>query len=210
MATGNYIYQSQDLFIPGRGLPLAITRSYNSLDSYNGSFGYGWTFNYNINLGVTGNGDVVVMREDGRRESYTLNPNGNYISPLGVYDTLTKNPDGTYTLNRKDQIKYNFTSQGKLNNVIDKNGNQINLAYSGNHLTKVVDASGRELIFTYDATDQIIKITDPIGRTWSYAYDDKGNLVRYTNPMGGQFSYMYNMTFGYFEIFTNLNCTITP
>ncbi|MDJ1420343.1 MAG: RHS repeat-associated core domain-containing protein [Candidatus Methanoperedens sp.] len=192
LGSGNYIYQYNDLFIPGRGLPLTITRSYNSLDSYNGSFGYGWTFNYNINLAVTESSNVVIMREDGRRDFYTLNPNGSYTSPLGVYDKLTKNPDGSYTLNRKDQIKYSFTSQGKLNNIIDKNGNQISLSYSGNHLTKVIDASGRELDFTYDAADRIIAITDPIGRVWSYAYDDKGNLVQYTNPLGGEFSYTYN------------------
>ncbi len=192
LGSGNYIYQYNDLFIPGRGLPLAITRSYNSLDFYNGSFGHGWTFNYNINLAVTKNGDVVVMREDGRRDFYTLNSDGSYSSPLGTYDKLAENPDGTYTLNKKDQEKYSFTSQGKLNRITDKNGNQINLTYLGNYLTNVTDVSGRELDFAYDTAGRIVAITDPIGRVWSYAYDDKDNLVQYTNPLGGQFRYSYN------------------
>lgn len=192
MGTGNYIYQYKDLFIPGRGLPLSISRTYNSMDAYSGPFGSGWTFNYNVNLVVTGSGDVVVMREDGRRDTYKLNPDGTYSPPLSIFDILVKNPDGTYTLERKDQIKYDFTSGGKLFNIIDKNGNQISLTYTGNDLTKVTDASGRELVFAYDATGRIISITDPMGRIWSYSYDINGNLVQFSNPMGGQFRYAYD------------------
>jgi len=192
MGTGNYIYQHQDLYIPGRGLPLTITRSYNSMDIYSGPLGSGWTFNYNVNLAVAGSGDVVVMREDGRRDTYTLNPDDTYSPPLSVFDTLVKNPDDTYTLERKDQIKYNFTQQGKLVNITDKNGNQISLTYTGDDLTKVTDSSGRELIFSYDGSGRIISITDPLSRIWSYTYDGAGNLVQYSDPLGGQFSYTYD------------------
>ena len=192
MGTGNYIYQHQDLFISGRGLPLSISRSYNSMDTYSGPFGSGWTFNYNVNLVVAGSGDIVVIREDGRRDVYTLNPDGTYSPPFTVFDTLVKNPDNTYTLERKDQIKYNFTSLGKLINIMDKNGNQIRLTYTDNNLTKVTDASGRKLIFTYDTTGRIISITDPMGRIWSYSYDINGNLAQVSDPMGGQFIYTYD------------------
>ena len=192
MGTGNYIYQHQDLFISGRGLPLTITRFYNSKDSYNGPFGHGWTFNYNINLAVAGSGDVVVMSEDGHRDAYTLNPDGTYSPPLGVFDTLVKNSDDTYTFERKDQIKYNFTSQGELVNITDQNGNQISFTYTGDDLTKVTDASGRELIFSYDTSCRIISITGPLNRIWSYTYDGAGNLVKYSDPLSGQFSYTYD------------------
>lgn len=192
MGNGNYIYQHQDLIIPGRGLPFTITRSYNSMDVYNGPFGSGWTFNYNMNLEVTGSGDVVVMKEDGRRDTYTLNADGTYSPPLSVFDNLTKNQDNTYTLGVKGKIEYNFTPLGKLVNITDQNGNQISLTYTGDNLTKVADASGRELIFSYDASGRIISITDPMGRIWSYAYDAMDNLVQYSDPTGGQFSYVYD------------------
>jgi RHS repeat-associated protein len=192
LGTGSYFYQYQDIFIPGRGLPLTVIHSYNSMDTYSGPFGSGWTFNYNINLAETSIGDVLVMTEDGRRDTYTLNPDGTYTSPLNVYDTLAKNSDGTYTLNKKNQVKYYFTSQGKLNNIIDKNGNQISLTYTDNYLTIVTDASGRELIFTYDEAGRIVTITDPLNRIWSYTYDDEGNLAQYSDPLGGQFSYTYD------------------
>ncbi|NIA11879.1 MAG: DUF1566 domain-containing protein, partial [Nitrospiraceae bacterium] len=191
VGTGSYIYQHHDMSISGRGLPLTITRSYNSMDIYSGPLGSGWTFNYNVNL-VVGSEDVVVMREDGRRDIYSSNPDGTYSPPLNVYDTLDKNPDNTFTLTRKDKVEYNFSPQGKLNNIIDKNNNQISLTYTGDYLIKVTDASGKELIFTYDVAGRIIAITGHVGRTWSYTYDDESNLIRYTNPMGGQFSYTYD------------------
>jgi len=40
-ATGNYTYSNVDLSVPGRGIPLTINRSYNSLDtSFVSPFGY--------------------------------------------------------------------------------------------------------------------------------------------------------------------------
>ncbi|QYZ80444.1 RHS repeat protein [Methanofollis formosanus] len=193
LATGNYVYQYQDLFIEGRGLPLAITRSYNSLNPLSGPFGSGWTFNYNVKLaGINGSEDILVIREDSRTDVYNASSNGTYSPPPGIFDILTRNADGSYTLERKDHITYLFTPTGQLINIADTNGNQINLTYTGNNLTQVTDPSGRELTFTYDAAGRIISITDPIGRILRYTYDADDNLVRYTNPDGGNFDYTYD------------------
>lgn len=46
--TGSLFYQRTDMFIPGRGLSMDITFTYNSADrSTDWGYGYGWTFNYN-------------------------------------------------------------------------------------------------------------------------------------------------------------------
>ena len=50
LATGNYFHTHQDLLIPGKGLSLNIIRSYNSMDTYSGPFGNGWTHYYNTNV----------------------------------------------------------------------------------------------------------------------------------------------------------------
>jgi RHS repeat-associated protein len=193
LATGNYFYQHQDQFIPGRGLPLSIDRYYNSLDSSGGPFGSGWTFNYNMNLIViAGSGNVLVKREDGRVDTYTPKPDGTYSPPPGNFNTLVKNADGSYTLETKHHITYHFTPAGQLIDIVDTNGNTLSLTYTGSSLTRVTDSSGRELVFTYDAAGRIISIADPIGRTSSYTYDTNGNLIRFSDPMGGEFSYTYD------------------
>jgi RHS repeat-associated protein len=193
LATGNYFHRHQDQFIPGRGLPLAIDRYYNSLDSSSGPFGSGWTYNYNMNLTViTGSGNVLVKREDGRVDTYTPNPDGTYYPPPGNFDNLVKNADGSFTLEAKNHLTYRFSPAGQLIEIVDSNGNTIRLTYTGNDLTSVTDASGKELALTYDASGRIISIADPIGRTVSYTYDDNGDLVRFTDAMGGEFSYTYD------------------
>jgi YD repeat-containing protein len=193
LATGNYYYGHQDLIIPGPGLPLAINRSYNALDSNNGPFGSGWTFNYNMNLAViTGSGNVAVREEDGKIDVFTLIPGGNYSPPLSDVDKLTKNSDGSYIFEKENQIEYFFTTDGKLINIADNNGNTINLTYTGSNLTQVTDSSGGGLTFTYNAAGRIISIADPSGTTVRYTYDGDDNLVRFSNATGGEISYTYD------------------
>lgn len=99
LRTGSYSYSHQDLFIPGRGVSLDITRDYDSQDFYDGPFGYGWKFNLEVKLIETTDGSseyVTIRRGDGVRLVFTRNPDGTYTPPLGRRDHLTKNADGTY------------------------------------------------------------------------------------------------------------------
>ena len=64
--------------------------------------------------------------------------------PSGVFATLTKNGDGSYTLLTKDQVTLAFDSSGRLVSLTDRNGNQTTLAYDGSGpLTSVSDCVGR-------------------------------------------------------------------
>ncbi|MFO7772930.1 MAG: RHS repeat-associated core domain-containing protein [Dehalococcoidia bacterium] len=193
LATGNFIHLHQDLYIPTRGHPLQIVRSYNSLDAFHGPFGRGWTFNYGMSLTFSLDGDVILMTEEGRRDFYRLNPDGTFTPPLGIYSTLTKNLDGTYTLRRKSQSEWHFDATGRLAGIADKNGNQSTMSYdaSGN-LVSVTGLAGRSLTFTYDTSGHIVAITDPAGRTVSYIYDADDNLVQYSDANGGQYAYTYD------------------
>ncbi len=64
--TGNYYFSRTDLLMPGRGLPLAFTRFYNSLDTYTGPLATGWTHSYNVLLAVSASGLVIVKEADGQ------------------------------------------------------------------------------------------------------------------------------------------------
>jgi RHS repeat-associated protein len=190
--TGNYLYQKRDLFIQARGLSISFYRTYNSRDPYSGPLGHGWTHNFNIRLEIL-NQTVIVFNEDGRGEIYRLGPDGKYIPSPGVFDNLTRNPDGTFTLIRKDsRIKLHFDPSGKLLSIEDRNGNKINLIYEGSKLSKVVDASGREVLkFNYDSQLRIVSIEDVIGRHVYYKYDENGDLVEAVDVRGSSTKYVY-------------------
>lgn len=189
-ATGNYTYNYQDLRIPGRGLSLTFHRFYNSLSTYQGPLGYGWTFNYGMNVREE-DGNALVMVEDGRVDKYVPDGSGGYTPPKGVYDVLTKS-GGTFTLKRKDQTRYNFNASGKLASIVDKNGNTITLGYTGSNLTSITDPTGRQLTLSYDGSNRITQITDPAGRTIRFAYDEFGNLISVTDARSNTTTYAYD------------------
>ncbi len=68
---GNYFYQHTDLNVPGRGVPIVFSRSYNALDTYSGPLGANWTHSYNVLLTDSG-GSVMIKWGDGHTETYAL------------------------------------------------------------------------------------------------------------------------------------------
>ena len=187
---GNYFYSHTDLTIPGRGMPLVFQRAYNTLDSYAGPLGANWTHTYNISLSVTTSG-AAVKWGDGHTETYTLS-SGVYVPQPAVFNTLTKNGDGTFALIRKDQAVFSFGTAGTLTSIRDKNGNAETFTYAGGNLTQITDTVGRNVALAYDGNNRISQITDPIGRTVSFQYDANNNLIRVTDPAGGLTTFVYD------------------
>ena len=179
-ALGNYTHEHSDLKFPGRGIPFQFTRAYNSLDPYNGPLGYGWTHSYNVSVSEYESA-AVVKWGDGKEDVYN-NQGGSFVPALpGIYDTLVKNVDDTFTLTRKDQTQYQFNTTGKLTSIEDKNSNSITLTYNvDGNLTTITDTVGRDVTLTYDAQNRITQITDPLSRTIGYLYDASGDFVLIT------------------------------
>jgi RHS repeat-associated protein len=196
-ATGNYVYQHRDMQLPGKGMPFMFERSYNSqagsdAAATSGPFGFGWTHNYNTSLTVDISGNVTVNWGDGKTESYANNGAGGFTPQYGVFDILIGNADGTYTLKKKDLTSYNFDAANHLASIVDKNGNTITLTYTGSNLTQVTDTAGRNIDFTYDASNRIVSISDPILRTVQFAYDAGGNLATAQDANGNITHYAYD------------------
>ncbi len=193
-ATGNYIFQRTDLAIPSRGLPLVFTRTYNSLDSYAGTLGLGWTHSYNLILTQNSDGSVRVKLGDGREEFYDPAGPGTYRSRLpGVFSTLAKNEDGGFTLTLKNQTRYTFATTGRLQRVSERNGNALTFAYDGSgNLVGISDTVGRAVSLTYDAGNHLLELDDPTGRRWRYGYDTAGTLTSVTDAAGGVMTFSYS------------------
>lgn len=164
----------------GGALSVELTLYHNALDTLEEAtppppekppLGYGWTHSFRANLVADPTtGDVTITEGDGRRHTFTKNPDQSYSRPAGIFETLVKNGDGSFTLTRKDQIKWNFDANGKLTSIVDLNGNSISLNYAAGNLSSVVDPSGRTLSLSYDANGFLISVTDPLARVFTFSF----------------------------------------
>jgi RHS repeat-associated protein len=190
----NIVVQDTDLIYSGRGPRIAIIRSYNADDSRDGPFGHSWTFNYNVTVTENPNGSVDIRRETGTIHRFADAGNGNYNPPQGIYDTLVKKANGTYSLQLKgSKLTQNFNAAGRLTSIADRNGNAITFHYDADgRLTTITDAVGRETALHYGSNGKIDSIVDPLGRTILYSYDDNNNLVSTTDMAGNTVYYTYD------------------
>ncbi|MGY6274216.1 RHS repeat-associated core domain-containing protein [Methylomonas sp. MgM2] len=193
----------------GSGPTLAMDLAYNSYNA-DGSranvdtvMGYGWTHSYNIFL-FAQRGSMFRFDADGRVTTYKLGPGGTYTAAPGYFETLVKNPDGSFTLTQKDQTRFQFQSipgtpfmvngpVWRLTEITDRNGNITTLSYAGGKLTAVTDTYSRSLTLGYNGRNKLTTIQDPLGRITTLQYDTTGRkLVRVTDAAGKSVSYSYN------------------
>jgi RHS repeat-associated protein len=192
-STGNFAYRVSDLAIPGRGPSFTFERSYNSQDGGNGPLGYGWTWNYNISLAEDATAGVVVVRwGDGKTEVWEPDGAGGYTPMYGVFSRLTKNPDGSFVLWRKDLTQCRFDTAHRLAAILDEFGNTLSFGYSGANLVSILDTSGRTTTVSYDAANRITNVLDPIGRSVTFAYNVNGDLASATDLGGKTTRYAYD------------------
>ncbi len=203
--TGNYFYQRTDLFIPGRGMPLDLSFSYNSFrDTMDWGFGRGWTFPYNMGYDYDSSGqNVIVERRDGRRDLYTFS-GGQYVPPVGFFDQWEAYQSGKFRLTTKEGMEYYFDDAGhkRLTSIVDPNGNNLTITYSSNRPVLITNASGRtvQLMWIGNHLAQIIDNNVSPSRSYSYTYDADGYLIKVLNPLNGFMEYAYDPAYGMIQM----------
>ncbi|MHB8859932.1 MAG: DUF6531 domain-containing protein [Thermoleophilia bacterium] len=190
-STGAFVHQDKDIEIPTKGLPLEFTRTYNSNDPEDHTLGRGWSFNWQTSVRPYPNGNVVVLRGDGRQDVYTLNTDGSYSPYPGKHDVLTRNADGTFKLVTLDQTTYNFNSDNNLASEVAQNGQAITLGYNtSKQLTQVTASDGRVLSLDYNPDGRIDHVTEPLSQTVSFGYTG-GDLTSVTGQNSNTTTYSY-------------------
>jgi len=214
-SSGNYFHTHNDLLIPSLGVPLSITRYYNSQDLYDGPFGYGWNMDYTARLVLAkddqGNDVATVHMGNGVRRQFTKS-GADWVAPMGQDDTLYEPGDSTFVFNGecgsgcipKPRNRYIFLndgspSAGRLQSIRDINNNGVTLGYDVNgRINAVTDQSSRVLTFSYhtsgNGTGRVSTITDfsTTPRVWQYAYDANDNLISVTDPASQTIQYGYD------------------
>ena len=217
-SNGEFFLNSTDLFEPGVGPAVQLTRGYSStaIGSW-GVFGQGTSSNLSmwlqpmdyVNDVAT---KVGVAQENGSMVWFTWNGAG-YVAPTRVQGSLTTNDDGTYTFTRAGTHRFTFSSQGYLVGESDLNGNtvdyeydengwpvsiagsggrRIDLTWGGYGLVSARDQAGRTVAYGYDENGNLTGVTDPDGNVTSYGYDEAGQLTSLTKPSGGTTTNTYS------------------
>lgn len=182
IASGEFTVTRTDLAVPARELGFNFTRTYRSDLERSGPLGYGWSANIYQRLRERSNGDVAWQQGSGRSDTFTLDPEGGYIAPPGVFMTLTKTESDFFLLGA-DGTTRRFDHDGAIQSVTTRNGNTLTYNRTGGQLTSITDDMGRDTVFAYDADNRIQTITDFTGRTVLYTYDTGGNLSGVRSPL---------------------------
>lgn len=193
LSTGNYIQNRTDLRLTGKGFPFEFKRFYNSKfsDQTETPLGFGWTFNYNAHLRDT---TTAVLITQGDGSTWTFFPtNGGYVGELGVFDTLTTNADGVWTLTDKSQTVTRFDGvSGQLLSITDKNLNTLTCTYVGGTLSAITNSAGRVVAFTANTLGCIASMSNAFGRTIQFQYDANTNLTAVVDANGNTNTYAYD------------------
>jgi RHS repeat-associated protein len=192
LANFNFLIKDTVFIYRGRGPAVELTLTYNADGFQTSVFGRCWTCNYNVRLNVVADG-MDVWRGGGKKDHFLTRGDGTFIPPVGNYDQLVSNADGTYAMRIKNtkQTQF-FDSQGKLTRISDRNGNALSFQYNGDKLTSITDAAGRVTAFTYNANGNVSAVVDPLGRRATFQYDTNNDLVTYVDMATNVITYTYD------------------
>jgi RHS repeat-associated protein len=195
-STGNLFISRTDIFIPGRGLDLNLSFSYNSYEfGSNSGFGNGWSFSYQIKYRNDSSNVKTIIWGDAREDGYTFNGSA-YLPPVGFFDSLVEYQPNKYLLKEVDGTKLYFDNaiHKKITKLEDPNGNTVNFTYTDSILTSITNSAGQSISLTYNSKGVLSNIADAIStpvRNYIYNYDAYGNLTKMTDPMNGSMQYTY-------------------
>jgi YD repeat-containing protein len=205
--SGNVVKSVVDAELPGIPLSFKFARTYNSFSDANIGLGKGWTHNYNICLLKVGDNNIILMRGDGKKVIYRLT-DGVY-TPLVPWEhaTLSGSLSGGFTLTEKNGLKYyfngfvdnsnpNYTANGKIYRIVDRNGNALTFTYNDEGLlSTITDQLSRTVNFTYNDNELLTSMSLPGNVTINYSYLNS-NLVSVIGPGNITSTYNYDMTNG--------------
>jgi YD repeat-containing protein len=225
IATGNK-YQREPIYrAAAGGLELVLTYNSQIGATYfqSGPFGKRWSAPYFVRVRDSGQGIIAAERPDGRELEFRAPVSGDlFVADADVTDKLERVLSGAtllgwnLTVADGDRVEEHDgpASQlrgpvGTLVRIRDRALVEHTMTYSTSStpasiapgpglLVSVSDQFGRQLSFTYDASNRVITMTDPGGGTYLFEYDGPSgpaganNLTKVTFPDGRTRIYFYN------------------
>ena len=189
--TGALTAVKTDASVAALGVPLTVTRTYNSNDPSTGSLGAGWRASYSDRLELSPGGGRYLA-SDGREIGFTREGAGFVVEPGPARFTLARSGP-TYVLTSVDQVRMQFSAGGELQAIRDRNGQGLVVSRAAGRVQTVTNGR-RSLSYEYNAGGQIasVRLSGPgvAPRTVRYEYLD-GRLAGVTSPGGIRTRYSY-------------------
>lgn len=203
-AVGNFHGSSMDLAFPGHVFGLNWERTYNSAAADPGLLGLGWSSSLAASVLEVEGGAVRFTGVDGQIVEL-LPGSGGYVSPRPFDGSLSRGPDGLFTIEWQHGQVWRFDPEGRLASKRNWDGQEVLLSFDGDRLsaasgsfgaridfdydpdgrlTSATASDGRRVVYLYDGSGAMVGVTDPTGATTSYSYDDDGRMVTITDPDG--------------------------
>lgn len=195
-ATGAQVIDYTLLNVQGV-LPISFSLSYNSLLLQEGKAGIGWGLNsINASLKEIDNSTIKIHWSANQFNEFAKDANGEYRSDISTVrlDKVVKNPNGSFTLTRKNKTIYEFSAAGQLTQLRNPRGQVLVFEYDdAGELAKIVEPiSGVFLQYAYNAEGLLETVTDSLGRQVKLGYDSNRYLTTLTNANGETTTFAYN------------------
>jgi RHS repeat-associated protein len=192
-----------DLTVPVTGIPITITRHYDSLERNQiGDFGYGWSLEIaGPRLEVSSDYDVTITEPGtGRRVTFQFAPTSfgfpfgflyqpSYLAEPGVYGKLASNGCSTLIQSNGGVACYlssDLTYRPTVYTYTDPYGRVYTMTAAG-QMQSIKDLNGN--VLTFSATG----ITSSAGGlNVPFLRDAQGRITQITDPEGKTFRYSYD------------------
>ncbi|WP_213013445.1 LamG-like jellyroll fold domain-containing protein [Paractinoplanes toevensis] len=217
---GNYTTSATDASVTTVGPSLAITRTYNSLDTRRDTaFGVGWSSVLDAKATQIPDAagtvqSVRVTYPTGEEVAFGRTATGTFVPPSGRFSTFAETKSGStltgYTLTDKNATIYTF-GRGvgggvfRLTAITDANGRTMSLGYDGDgNPTTMTSASGRHLSLSWSwpdgasaprvetvSTDRADPDDPDSASVWTYTYRGEDQLGQVCQPDGENRCWQY-------------------
>ncbi|MFD7159442.1 DUF6531 domain-containing protein [Kribbella sp. NPDC059898] len=189
--TGALAAVETDASVTAVGLPLTVTRTYNSNDTVAGALGVGWRSSYSDRLVLSATG-ARYLASDGREIGFTRKGPAFAVEAGPGRFTLARS-GSTYLLTSIDQTRMQFSTSGELEAIRDRNGQGVTISHAAGRVQTVANGR-RSLSYDYDSQGQLtsVRLSGPgvAPRTVRYEYAD-GHLAAAVSPGGIRTQYEY-------------------
>jgi len=180
--TGALVASETDAAVRGLGVPITVTRTYNSNDDSPGPLGRGWRPSYSDRLAFDARG-ARYLASDGRVIGFDRQGSG-FVVERGVARFGLARSGSEYVLTSFDQLRMRFSAAGDLVSVLDRNGQGVVIERVSGRVATVTNGR-RSLSYDYNELGLIasVRLTGPgvEPRTVRYEYAD-GRLTGVTSP----------------------------